>query len=156
MFISCNMLHLINLQLVKRGVYCTPLISKCMTGTDPASCGTTMWSSEILPYKFSQEHSLHLCRKFSSEKRVLPQLTLYSKSSGCSLCDQAKEDLLPYKHRIEVIEVDITLAENKSWHEKYCFDIPVIYLNGMYLMRHRVDTKLLKRKLDELDKKNSS
>ncbi len=46
-------------------------------------------------------------------------------------------------------EIDITLAENKTWFDKYKYDIPVFHLEGEYLMRHKVHCGLLQKKLDE-------
>ncbi|CAB3978444.1 Hypothetical predicted protein [Paramuricea clavata] len=68
---------------------------------------------------------------------------------NCSLCEEAKETLKPYQHLFTLKEVDITLAENKTWFDKYKYDIPVFHLEGHYLMRHRVHHGLLHKKLDE-------
>ena len=46
-------------------------------------------------------------------------------------------------------EVDITLPENKTWFNKYRYDIPVFHLQGEYLMRHKVHHGLLQKKIDE-------
>lgn len=41
----------------------------------------------------------------------------------------------------------IDIPENKEWFEKYKYHIPVIHLDGQFLMRHRVDERLLKEAL---------
>jgi hypothetical protein len=46
-------------------------------------------------------------------------------------------------------EVDITLPENKTWFDKYKYDIPVFHLEGEYLMRHKVHHGLLQKRIDE-------
>lgn len=46
-------------------------------------------------------------------------------------------------------EVDITAPENKHWYKQYRYEIPVFHLQGQFLMKHRVDTKLLETKLKE-------
>ncbi|XP_046865037.1 glutaredoxin-like protein C5orf63 homolog [Xenia sp. Carnegie-2017] len=79
----------------------------------------------------------------------LPLLEMFTKEE-CSLCDEAKEILIPYSHLFAFKEIDITLTENKKWFEKYRYDIPVFHLNGEYLMRHRVHLGLLRRKLNEI------
>ncbi|ELU01325.1 hypothetical protein CAPTEDRAFT_228559 [Capitella teleta] len=81
-----------------------------------------------------------------------PVLTLYTKDV-CSLCEDAKEVLEPFMHRFNFEQVDIEAPSNKEWWEKYKFEIPVFHLNGKFLMKHKVNTKLLQRKLDELETK---
>ncbi|XP_048026565.1 glutaredoxin-like protein C5orf63 homolog isoform X3 [Megalobrama amblycephala] len=85
----------------------------------------------------------HLCTR-----KQLPILTLFTKDP-CPLCDEAKEELEPYKHRFELLEVDITLPENRVWFDRYRYDIPVFHLNGQFLMMHRVNSTLLERRLDK-------
>lgn len=44
-------------------------------------------------------------------------------------------------------EVNIDEPENKEWFTRYCYDIPVIHLNGQLLMKHRIDEQLLLKAL---------
>lgn len=39
---------------------------------------------------------------------------------------------------------------NHKWWEKYKYDIPVIHINGEYLMKHKVNERMLKKTLDNL------
>ncbi|CAL8322151.1 unnamed protein product [Lota lota] len=94
--------------------------------------------------------SVVLLQRSYSQKQ-LPTLTLYTKDP-CPLCDDAKETLEPYKHRFLFQTVDITLPENKTWYNKYKYDIPVFHLNGHFLMMHRVDTGLLEQHLTQAEK----
>jgi hypothetical protein len=48
-------------------------------------------------------------------------------------------------------EVDIRLPENAQWFGRYRYEIPVFHLNGKFLMKHRVDLKLLEEKLDVME-----
>ena len=57
-----------------------------------------------------------------------------------------------FSFKFTLKEVDITLAENKTWFDKYKYDIPVFHLEGHYLMRHKVHHGLLQKKLDEFYK----
>ncbi|KAK7115987.1 hypothetical protein V1264_001751 [Littorina saxatilis] len=86
----------------------------------------------------------------SQDKTLLPVLTLYTKDP-CPLCDDAVEELQPYKHRFVLEKVDITLEENKSWYKKYRYDIPVFHLNSSFLMKHRVDHDKLQKQLSSLE-----
>lgn len=49
------------------------------------------------------------------------------------------------------MEVDITVPENIDWWEKYKYDIPVFHLNGKFLMKHKVNFKLLNDKLKSFE-----
>lgn len=44
-------------------------------------------------------------------------------------------------------EVYIDAPGNEQWKELYQYDIPVIHINGLYAMKHRVNEKLLAEKL---------
>lgn len=79
----------------------------------------------------------------------LPLLTMYTKSSGCSLCDDAKLVLAPVMDQFNFEEVHIDNPENTEWFDQYRYDIPVFHLNGKFLMKHKVSLKLLLHKLDE-------
>ncbi|KAL3049706.1 hypothetical protein OYC64_009040 [Pagothenia borchgrevinki] len=79
-----------------------------------------------------------ISRLFSS----LPTLTLFSKDP-CPLCDEAKEQLEPLRHRFVLQQVDISLPQNAVWRQRYALDIPVFHLNGRFVMKHRVDLQLL-------------
>ncbi|NP_001290714.1 glutaredoxin-like protein C5orf63 homolog [Esox lucius] len=100
----------------------------------------------------STKTPVHLLRRFSSQKE-LPTLTLFTKDP-CPLCDEAREVLEPYKHRYIFHQVDITLPENKIWWDRYKNDIPVFHLNKQFLMMHRVNTKLLEKRLAEFDQED--
>jgi len=106
-----------------------------------------MQRSEIMYFQIDDRS----CRKLCSTIRNLPLLTLYSKPSGCSLCDEAKRQLISLKDRVQLEEIDITLPENKKWFDMYCYDIPVLHLNGSFLMQHCLDTELLELSLRRVE-----
>uniref|UniRef100_A0AAQ4RXU6 Glutaredoxin-like protein n=1 Tax=Gasterosteus aculeatus aculeatus TaxID=481459 RepID=A0AAQ4RXU6_GASAC len=56
----------------------------------------------------------HISRRFST----LSTLTLFTKDP-CPLCDEAKEELEPFRHRFVLQLVDISLPENKEWLDRY-------------------------------------
>lgn len=45
-------------------------------------------------------------------------------------------------------EVDIRRPENRRWFGMYRYEIPVFHLNEKFLMKHRVDLKLLEDELN--------
>lgn len=57
--------------------------------------------------------------------------------------------------QIRFEEVDITLPENKPWFKKYKYDIPVLHINGKFMLKHRFDHNVfLKMLSDELAVRN--
>ncbi len=48
-----------------------------------------------------------------------------------------------------VEEVYIDAPGNEEWRDLYQYHIPVLHFNGEYLMKHRVNEKLLAKKLLE-------
>ncbi|XP_049324734.1 glutaredoxin-like protein C5orf63 homolog [Astyanax mexicanus] len=100
---------------------------------------------KLLPRLLHQAR-IHQFIRSCSSLRPLPVLTLFTKDP-CPLCDEAKEELEPYKHRFVLQEVDITLPENSVWYDRYKYDIPVFHLNGQFLMMHRVNMKVLEKRL---------
>lgn len=82
-------------------------------------------------------------------------MTLYSKNP-CPLCDVLKEELIPYRDRFELKTVDITASGNLKWLRLYRYEIPVLFFDGEYLCKHRLDTRLLEKKLCEYDENKNS
>jgi len=84
-----------------------------------------------------------------------PKLTLYTKSP-CPLCDILKNELhLRFAGRYQLEEVDITAQGNERYFKLYRYDIPVVFLEGQYLCKHRLDADLLERRFDELVSRKS-
>ncbi|KAI3367360.1 hypothetical protein L3Q82_026169 [Scortum barcoo] len=100
-------------------------------------------------FPLSRPAALQLLRPFSADS--LPTLTLFTKNP-CPLCDEAKEELEPLKHRFVLQQVDISLPENRVWFDRYRWDIPVFHLNGQFVMKHRVDVVLLDKLLRDAEK----
>jgi hypothetical protein len=48
----------------------------------------------------------------------------------------------------KLVEVDITRPENKAWHDKYKYDIPVLHLQGDFLTKHRLALQFLDAHLE--------
>ncbi|KAL0275407.1 UNVERIFIED_CONTAM: hypothetical protein PYX00_003261 [Menopon gallinae] len=56
-------------------------------------------------------------------------------------------ELEPFRDRFELIEVDIKAVENRRYNKMYRFDIPVLFLDGIFLCKHRVDLQHFERRL---------
>ncbi len=71
---------------------------------------------------------------------------IYSKTD-CPLCDEAKEVLLRVRRRVpfELIEHDI--ETNPEWHERFRYDIPVVFIDGHKAFKHRVTERELEARL---------
>ncbi|KAK7880031.1 hypothetical protein WMY93_033301 [Mugilogobius chulae] len=89
-------------------------------------------------------------RTFCSKVKRLPELTLFTKDP-CPLCDEAKEQLQPFKHRLRLQEVDISDPIHRKFWLQYRFHIPVFHLNGTEIMRHRLDPEKLDLVLKETE-----
>ncbi|KAF3845647.1 hypothetical protein F7725_008810 [Dissostichus mawsoni] len=61
---------------------------------------------------------------------VLSLPTLFSKDP-CPLCEEAKEQLEPLRHRFVLQQVDISLPQNAVWRQRYALDIPVFHLTTL-------------------------
>lgn len=82
----------------------------------------------------------------------MPLLTLYTKDP-CPLCDTLVEELeLNFSGEYELQKVFIDTKENLRFLRLYRLDIPVVFLNNQFLCMHRLNHKLLRKKLDLLRK----
>lgn len=76
-------------------------------------------------------------------------VTLYTRP-GCHLCEEAKAAMrdsgCANEFRLEEINID----EDAALHDKYKFDIPVVYINGVKAFKHSVDSREFRRKLRRL------
>lgn len=85
------------------------------------------------------------------DSQGLPQLTLFTKDP-CPLCDTLKLELAPFMHRVRLKEVDIEVPDNVRFKELYCYEIPVLFLEGQYLCKNRLDVATLERRLRALER----
>lgn len=84
---------------------------------------------------------------------TVPKLTLYTKDP-CPLCDELKLQLEPFLKRCTLETVDITRKENLRWLRLYRYEIPVLFFNGEYLCKHKLDDILLEKKLKSFEEEN--
>ncbi|XP_058788786.1 glutaredoxin-like protein C5orf63 homolog [Phymastichus coffea] len=79
-----------------------------------------------------------------------PKLTLYTKNV-CPLCDVVKDELKSkFSGRYQLELVDIMAPGNEHLKKLYKYDIPVLFVEGQYLCKHRLDADLLERRLADL------
>lgn len=80
-------------------------------------------------------------------------LTLYTKQrEPCPLCEQAKLALAKVQREIPFIleTVAIDVPGNEEWLKCYQYDIPVLHIDGKYLMKHKIQEDILRHSLKSL------
>jgi glutaredoxin len=76
-------------------------------------------------------------------------VVIYSRP-GCHLCDDAKAAILSAGCADEFEFNEVNIDEDPSALERYQYDIPVVFINGIKAFKHKVDPKEFKRKLRRL------
>jgi glutaredoxin len=73
-------------------------------------------------------------------------VTLYTRR-GCHLCDEAKQLMAPLlaEFGAELREVDIDT--DPALRAQFDFDVPVVFLAGKKVAKHRVDLRQFRRQL---------
>ncbi|XP_063990940.1 acetyl-CoA acetyltransferase, mitochondrial isoform X2 [Diachasmimorpha longicaudata] len=92
-----------------------------------------------------------MIEKLSHPVSSPPRLTLFTKNP-CPLCDVMKETLKSqFPGRYQLDQIDITSPGNEVYHNLYKYEIPVVFLEGQYLCKHRLDVHHLQRRLEEIE-----
>lgn len=76
-------------------------------------------------------------------------VTIYTRP-GCHLCDEAKAAIEASGCTGEYSLEEINIDEDPALRERYGYDIPVIFINGVKVFKHRVYSGEFKRKLRRL------
>ncbi len=76
------------------------------------------------------------------------EVILYTRP-GCHLCDEAKAEIAPLLKRAGAQLREINIDEDTKLRELYNVDVPVIFLNGRKVAKHRVDPEQFRRQLEE-------
>ena len=69
---------------------------------------------------------------------------------GCHLCDEAKDAIQRVAARLPLMNIALVVTNidlDPSLREKYGFDVPVVFLEGKEVFRHRMDEPDFERKL---------
>ena len=83
----------------------------------------------------------------SSASAGLPKLQFITKEGGCSLCDEAFEEIESAKDYVDFDIEIVKLREGDQLWERYKNDFPVILIDGKFAFKHRTARDLLIRKL---------
>ncbi|HET9219736.1 MAG TPA: glutaredoxin family protein [Terriglobia bacterium] len=77
------------------------------------------------------------------------RIEIYSRP-GCHLCDEAKAVIEPFSARYPLQIVVTNVDSKQDLRDAYGTEIPVVMINGTEAFRHRVDARVLERKLKDL------
>ena len=77
------------------------------------------------------------------------EVTIYTRP-GCHLCEEAKAAINASGCDGEFILKEVNIDDDPLLREQYGYDIPVIFINGVKVFKHRVDSREFKRKLRRL------
>lgn len=69
---------------------------------------------------------------------------------GCHLCEEAKAAINAAGCEGEFLLKELNIDDDPLLREQYGYDIPVIFINGVKVFKHRVDPREFKRKLRRL------
>jgi glutaredoxin len=69
---------------------------------------------------------------------------------GCHLCEMAKDAIKDSGCEGEFTLAEVNIDEDPALATRYGHDIPVIFINGVRVFKHRVDPSEFKRKLRRL------
>ena len=76
-------------------------------------------------------------------------VTVYSRP-GCHLCEEAKAEIESAGCDGEFTLEEINIDDDPALQERYQYDVPVVFINGVKVFKHRVDPIDFKRKLRRL------
>lgn len=79
-------------------------------------------------------------------------VTLYSRP-GCHLCDDAKAIIKPLLNEFGAKLREVNIDEDPEIAERYCWDIPVVFLGQHKAAKHKVDARQFRRQLEEAREK---
>lgn len=80
--------------------------------------------------------------------REVLEVTLYTRP-GCHLCDEAKSQIAPILAEFGAELREINIDADPSLREKFNVDVPVIFVAGRKVAKHRVDLRQFRHQLGE-------
>lgn len=82
--------------------------------------------------------------------KLKPVVQLYT-SINCSLCETLKESLLKLqtKDNFDIVQIDIKEKANKKWNLKYHADIPVLHIDDVFVLKHKMDLGIFGKALSK-------
>lgn len=75
------------------------------------------------------------------------EVTLYTRP-GCHLCQEAKAGLAPLLEEFRVTLREVNIDADPALRARYGEDIPVVFLGGRPVAKHRVDLERFRQLLE--------
>jgi glutaredoxin len=76
------------------------------------------------------------------------EVTLFTRP-GCHLCEEAKAAIAPLLREFGAVLREVNIENDAVLEERYGWDIPVIFIGGRKIAKHRVDVAQFRRQLQE-------
>lgn len=106
------------------------------------------WRRSLEPSRCRSGWLVFLLLRYNrSVKKAI--VTLYTRP-GCHLCDDAKANIFAAGCSDQFQLVEVNIDEDAEARARYQYDIPVIFINGVKVFKHRVEPRDFKRKLRRL------
>ena len=84
----------------------------------------------------------------------LLEVTLYTRP-GCRLCDEAKSQIAPLLAEVGGRLREVNIDSDPELRERYNLDVPVIFLGGRKVAKHRIDSAQFRRQLQEARRRSA-
>jgi glutaredoxin len=94
----------------------------------------------------------------SKEAKVSAQpleVRLYTRP-GCHLCDEAKSLIAPLLAEFGARLLEVNIDGDPELKERYNLDVPVIFLEGRKIAKHRVDAVQFRRQLLDASRRSDN
>lgn len=75
------------------------------------------------------------------------EVTLYTRK-GCHLCEEAKAQMAPLLREFGARLREVDIDADESLRALYDVDVPVIFLGGRKVAKHRLDVAQFRRQLE--------
>lgn len=77
------------------------------------------------------------------------ELVFYTRT-GCHLCEEAKAQLAPLLKEFGLVLQEVNIDGDAALAARFGEEVPVLFLDGRKVAKHRVDVKQLRRALEQL------
>lgn len=74
------------------------------------------------------------------------EVTLYTRA-GCHLCEAAKAQMAPLLEEFGAVLREVDIDADPQLRAQFDFDVPVIFLGGKKIAKHRINLEQFKRQL---------
>jgi glutaredoxin len=78
------------------------------------------------------------------------EVTLYTRP-GCHLCEEAKAAITPLLREFGASFREVNIDDDPVLRERYCWDIPVIFLGARKVAKHRLSLEQFRRQLRDAE-----